>query len=61
RRVVTGSRQKQGKLSTKRGLAGLFERYDLESTVPSGESLSLETTKDSPRMVARSIIRHYSL
>ena len=61
RRVAIKSRKKQGKLASKRDLDTLFRTFDLASDVPFAESLSIETTHDSPRRVARSIAGHYGL
>jgi len=61
RRVAIKSRKKQGKLASKRDLDTLFRTFDLASDVPFAESLSIETTHDSPRKVARSIAGHYGL
>lgn len=61
RRVAIKSRKKQGKLASRRDLDGLFKDFDLVSNVPSAESLSIETTHNSPRKVARSIAGHYGL
>jgi AAA domain len=61
RRVGIKSRKKQGKLASRRDLESLFKDFDLLSEVPSVESLSIDTSHNSPRKVARVIARHYKL
>ncbi|TMI66797.1 hypothetical protein E6H16_04805 [Candidatus Bathyarchaeota archaeon] len=61
RRVVVKSRRSQGKLASKRDLDSLFKEFDLLSEVPSVESLSIDTSRNSPQKVARLIVRHYEL
>jgi shikimate kinase len=61
RRVGIKSRKKQGKLASKRDLENLFREFDLLSEVPSVKSLSIETSHNSPRQVARRIASYYKL
>ena len=42
-------------------LSDLFRKYDLDSEIPFRKSLSIDTTKRSPRNVAKLIARQYSL
>jgi len=61
RRVKTSQRKRMGKVSTEKMLCDLFRRYNLDSAIPFLKSLSIDTTKQSPRNVARSIARRYKL
>jgi|SRR6266581_1332049 len=61
KRVKTSQRKRMGKVSTAKILNDLFQKYDLDSEIPFRKSLSVDTTKQSPRNVARSIARRYKL
>lgn len=61
RRVGAESRKKVGKLTTKSGLRQMFKRYELGAEVPTTKSLSIDTTNQSPRRVAKQIVQHYKL
>jgi hypothetical protein len=59
--VKTSQRKRMGKVSTEKMLSDLFQKYDLDSEIPFRKSLSIDTTKRSPRNVAKLIARQYSL
>jgi shikimate kinase len=61
RRVKAGQRRKTGKVSTKKMLNDLFREHNLDLEIPFHKSLSIDTTKQSPRSAARSIARQYKL
>jgi RNase adaptor protein for sRNA GlmZ degradation len=61
RRVKASKRRRMGKISTENMLSQVFRRYALDSEIPFRKSLSIDTTKQSPRNVARSIARQYRL
>src|SRR2546425_5428001 len=61
KRVKTSQRKRMGKVSTEKMLSDLFQKYDLDSEIPFRKSLSIDTTKRSPRHVAKLIARQYSL
>jgi shikimate kinase len=61
RRVKASQRRKMGKVSTEKMLSDLFQRHSLDAEIPFHKSLSIDTTKQSPRNVAKLIARRYSL
>jgi len=61
KRVKRSQRKRMGKVSTVKMLSDLFRKYDLNSEIPFRKSLSIDTTKRSPRNVAKLIARQYSL
>jgi shikimate kinase len=61
RRVKASQRRKMGKVSTEKTLSDLFRRYSLDSEIPFRKSLSIDSTNQSARKVARSIARQYRL
>ena len=61
RRVTASQRKSMGKLRTKKVLGDLFRRHELDQEIPLRKSLSIDTTNQSPRTVAKSIARHYRL
>ncbi|HEX9430033.1 MAG TPA: AAA family ATPase [Candidatus Bathyarchaeia archaeon] len=61
RRVKASQRKRMGKIGSERTLKDLFQRHNLDSEIPFRKSLSVDTTKQSPRNVARSIARRYKL
>jgi tRNA uridine 5-carbamoylmethylation protein Kti12 len=61
RRAKSGLRKKTGKISTEKLLNDLFRRYSLDLEIPFSKSLSIDTTKLSPRNAARSIARQYGI
>ncbi len=60
-RVVRKPRKNLGKITSKSILALLSNRIDISSEISFEESLSLDTTDNSPRTVANMIARHYKL
>jgi shikimate kinase len=61
RRVKASQRRKMGKVSTEKTLIDLFQRHRLDAEIPFRKSLSIDTTKRSPRNVAKLIARRYRL
>ena len=61
RRVKASQRKRMGKVSSEETLSDLFQKYSLDSEIPFRKSLSIDTTNQSPRNVARSIARQYGL
>jgi len=61
RRVKTSQRRKMGKIGNEKTLRDLFQRHNLDTEIPFRKSLSVDTTKQSPRSVARLIARRYRL
>ncbi len=61
KRVRASQRRKMGKVRTGRMLNDLFRKHNLDSDIPFRKSLSIDTTKRSPRSVAGSIARRYRL
>ena len=61
KRVKAGQRRRTGKVATEKMLNDMFRRHNLDSEIPFRKSLSVDTTKQSPRNVARSIARRYKL
>jgi shikimate kinase len=61
RRVNASQRKRMGKVSTEETLSDLFRRYNLDSEIPFRKSLSIDTTNQSPKSVAKSIARRYRL
>jgi shikimate kinase len=61
RRVTASQRKRMGKVSTEETLSDLFRRYNLDSEIPFRKSLSIDTTSQSPKSVAKSIARRYRL
>lgn len=61
RRISKPERRALGKLTEKKILDDLYRVHDLDSEVPVQSSLSIDTTKISPRQAARMIIQHYKL
>lgn len=61
RRVTNEARKNWGKLTTKSGLARMFERFNMTADVPSARSLSIDTTSTPPRQAAKEIAAHYRL
>ena len=60
-RVLGESRQLYGKIKSVEMMDYYFEKYDLFSPVPRGESLRIDNTDLPPEEVARQIIEHYGL
>jgi shikimate kinase len=60
-RAKASQRKKMGKISTEKLLNELFKRHNLESEIPYGKSLSIDTTNQSPRSAAKLIALHYRL
>jgi hypothetical protein len=60
-RAKASQRKKMGKISTEKLLNELFQRHYLESEIPFGKSLSIDTTNQSPRSAAKLIALHYGL
>jgi shikimate kinase len=61
RRVANRSRKKIGKLTSRSALAELGSKFDLTSEVPFARSLSLDTTRVSPKKVSAAIAKHFAL
>jgi shikimate kinase len=61
RRVNASRWKRMGKVSTEETLSDLFRRYNLDSEIPFRRSLSIDTTNQSPKSVAKSIARQYRL
>jgi shikimate kinase len=61
RRVNASQRKRMGKVSTEETLSDLFRRYNLDSEIPFRKSLSIDTTSQSPKIVARLIARRCRL
>jgi len=61
KRVKTSQRRGMGKVGTEKMLSDLFQRHNLDAEFPFRKSLSIDTTKQSPRNVARSIAGEYRL
>jgi shikimate kinase len=61
RRVKAAQRKRTGKVSTEKMLNDLFRRYNLDQEIPFHKSLSIDTTRQSPRSAAKSIARQYNL
>ncbi len=61
RRVKANQRRRMGKISTEKMLSDVFRRYALDSEIPFHKSLSIDTTIQSPRNVAKLITCHYKL
>jgi shikimate kinase len=61
RRVKATRRKKMGKVSTHEILNDLFRRHNLDSEIPFSKSMSVDTTNQSPRIVAKLIARQYRL
>src|SRR5712664_3838045 len=53
RRVKASQRRKMGKVSTEKTLSDLFRRHSLDSEIPFRKSLSIDTTNQSARNVAK--------
>ena len=61
RRVKNGTRKNMGKISSGSILHRVLRKYNLGAEVPFQSTLSIDTTNESPRKVARMIARHYKL
>jgi tRNA uridine 5-carbamoylmethylation protein Kti12 len=61
RRVGDMARRSLGKITTKKLLGDIFERFDLESEVPFQPSLTIDTRTQSPIKAAKTIAQHYNL
>ncbi len=61
RRVKANQRRRMGKVSSEKILGDLFRRHDLDLEIPFRKSLSIDTTNQSPRTVAKQIARQYRL
>jgi shikimate kinase len=61
KRVKAAQRRRTGKVATKKMLNDLFRKHNLDVEIPFRKSLSIDTTKQSPRNAARSIARQYKL
>lgn len=55
RRVAGKKRKRMGKLASRKGLSGLYSRYDLDARIPSAESFDVDTGETRPREAARQI------
>ncbi|MHB8565589.1 MAG: hypothetical protein ACYC7D_04115 [Nitrososphaerales archaeon] len=60
-RVTRGSRKELGKIATKKLLKEMLTAYDVESEILSRNSLTIDTTHESPKSAARLIARHFNL
>jgi hypothetical protein len=61
KRVDNMARRAIGKISTRRSLNQVFERFDLDSEVPFQSSLTIDTGTLSPKKAAKTIAQHYGL
>ncbi len=61
RRVKASQRKRMGKVGNERTLRDLFQRHNLDSEIPFRKSLNIDTTKLSPRNVAKLIAHRYRL
>ncbi len=61
RRVKASQRKRMGKVRTKKILSDLLRSHDLDLEIPFRKSLNIDTTNQSPRTVAKSIVRQYRL
>jgi hypothetical protein len=61
KRVEAENRKRFGKITNKKLLSDLFKRHDLESEIPFQQSLSIDTTRLSPKRVARTVAHRYKL
>lgn len=61
RRIGRPDRRALGKLTKERILDDLFRGHDLDSEIPFGSSLSIDTAKHGPTSAAKMIIQHYKL
>ncbi|HZY46266.1 MAG TPA: AAA family ATPase [Candidatus Bathyarchaeia archaeon] len=61
RRVGRPDRKAMGKLIEKKVLDDLYRVHDLDSEVPFQPNFRIDTSRQSPRMVARMIAQHYRL
>jgi shikimate kinase len=61
RRAKVSQRKKMGKVGTEKMLSDLFRKHNLDLEIPFRKSLSIDTTNQSPRNVAKSIARQYRL
>lgn len=61
KRIVDISRKKYAKLNTKSGLYKLLKSHDIMSEISFVKSLSIDTSKASPKEAVRKIIEYYKL
>jgi shikimate kinase len=61
RRVKASERRRMGKVGSEKLLSDLFRRYKLDLEIPFQKSLSIDTTNQTPRSVAKSIASRYRL
>jgi tRNA uridine 5-carbamoylmethylation protein Kti12 len=61
RRVTNKARRSLGKIASKRLLNQVFKKFDLDSEISFQPSLTIDTETQSPRMAAKTIVRHYNL
>ena len=61
RRVLEESRKSFGKVKTVEMMDFFFEKYDLFSPVPRGDSLIIDNTNLSAEATARRIIKHFQI
>lgn len=60
-RLVSAARREQGKAATLDTLNEITSRYDIFSTVPGRESLTIDNTRLPPGEAARRVVEHYAL
>lgn len=61
KRVKTKTRRRMGKISERATLHRVLRRFNLSSEVPFQSTLSIDTTNESPKKVARLVAQHYDL
>ena len=60
-RVTSKERKRLGKIADAENLRGALKRWNLEATIPFGETLQIDNSNDEPAAAARQIAERFAL